>query len=113
VGCGVPEPVGPEPVDAGACGAATQGTAESFAAETLPSVAEPQVAAGRHRVMLALVEVDQQRLGGRLPDRNHSASSALAAADGDHPCDEVEVVELEVDELPGADGVSNMSGMMA
>jgi hypothetical protein len=52
---------------------------------------------------LAYVGVDQQRLGGGLADRNDPAAAALAAADGDQPGDEVEVVELKVDHLAGAD----------
>jgi hypothetical protein len=55
-------------------------------------------------MLLAVGEVDQERLGGGLADRDHSPPPALAAPDGGEPTDEVEVVELQVDELTGADG---------
>jgi hypothetical protein len=103
----------PEALDSGTLGATAQGTAESFAAQPLPAVAEPQFGTRREWVLLAVVEVDQERFGGRLPDRDDPTASALAAPDGDESGDEVEVVELEVNQLTGADGVSNMSRMMA
>jgi len=53
-------------------------------------------------VLLAVGEVGQQRLGGRLTDRDDATAPALAASDGDQPRDEVEVVEVEVDELARA-----------
>ena len=70
VGGGVAEPVGPEALDSGALGAAAQGSHESFAAELLAAVAEPQVGRVGEGVLLAFVEVDQQRLGGGLADRD-------------------------------------------
>ena len=54
-------------------------------------------------VPLALVKVRQQRLGGGLADRDGPPGSTLAATDGDQASDEVEVVELKVDDLAGAD----------
>lgn len=105
MGGGVPEPVWPEGLDSGTLGASAQGTAESVPAELLPAVAEPQFGTRREWMLLAVGEVDQERrFGGRVPDRNHPTASAPAAPDGDEPGDEVEVVELQVDELAGADG---------
>ena len=77
----VPKSVGPEPVDPGPLGAATKGTAEPLAPELLPSVAEPQVRGVRQWMPFPVVEVDEQRLGGGLPDRDDPASSAFAASD--------------------------------
>jgi hypothetical protein len=95
----VPEPVGPETLDAGALSAPAQGPHESFAAELLATGSQPEVWLVGEGVLRTLVEVDQQRLGGGLADRDDPAARALAAASRDPSGDEVEVIELQVDDL--------------
>jgi hypothetical protein len=52
---------------------------------------------------LAFAEVPQERLGGGLADRDSPTGPAFAATDRDQATDDVDVVELEVDHLAGAD----------
>jgi hypothetical protein len=100
---GVPQPVGTEALDAGAHGSASQRAREAFAAELLAAIAQPESGEGGEGMPLAFAEVPQERLGGGLADRDAPTAPAFAATDRDQATDDVDVVELEVDHLAGAD----------
>ena len=97
------EPVRTETLDPSARGPASQRAGEPFAAKLLAAIAQPESGEGGEGMPLAFVEIGEECLGGGLADGDDAAASAFAAADRDQASDEIDVIEVEVGYLAGAD----------
>lgn len=92
-----------EAFDAGELGTPSERAAEAVVAEAGSTLPQPEINGVAIAVVGSQRKVAAQRAGDRWSDRDDPAPASFAAANGDQPADEVEVLGSESEEFPGAD----------